>query len=197
MTEVELKAHVDDREGLKKKLDAFAHFEHSVSRDDRYWGMEGVKHKKIRVRHEKYDDGRQSVLLTYKKKEKRLENGVPIEVNDERECEMTDSLPLESFLEDHGFNILVKKHKDVMDWTKEVPSHGVIPSGLFATFELCTVPPLGDFLEIEVLSPSDDDKLVAQLRELLEQYLRDLGIPKEKIEGRYYSDMLKDVKNRG
>lgn len=194
MTEVELKARVDDRDLLIKKLNGWAKYCGSVSRDDNYWGMEGTKHKKIRIRREKYGDGKSSILLTYKRKEKREDGGTIIEVNDERECEITDALPLETFLQDNGFTIMVQKHKDVMDWTVPVESDEVIPEGLSATFELCNVPPLGDFLEIEILSPTEDTALVTKLKEKLESFLVKTGIPKEKIEPRYYSDLLAEAK---
>lgn len=190
MTEVELKARVDDRDALIKNLNGWAEYRGFVSRDDNYWGMEGTLHKKIRIRREKYDDGKETVLLTYKRKEQRTENGTVIEVNDERECEITDALPLETFLKDNGFSIMVQKHKDVMDWTVGVEGSASVPDGLTATFELCHVPPLGDFLEIEILSPSDDPALVSSLKARLERYLQKCGIPKERIEPRYYSELL-------
>ncbi|MBQ5384876.1 MAG: hypothetical protein IIU46_10570, partial [Treponema sp.] len=132
-------------------------------------------------------------LLTYKRKELREQNKTVIEVNDEKECEISDPAVLETFLQDAGFSVVLKKHKEVMDWTFPVESGNGIPEGLSVTFELCAVPPLGDFLEIEILSPTDEPDLVARLREKIECYLEKTGIPKEKIEPRYYSELLKGI----
>lgn len=193
MTEVELKAHVDDRDALIKNLDSWAEYQGSVIRDDNYWGLTDRKIRSIRVRRESVDGKPLRTLLTYKRKELREQNKTVIEVNDEKECEISDPLVIETFLQDAGFSVVLKKHKEVMDWTFPVESGNGIPEGLCVTFELCAVPPLGDFLEIEILSPTDEPDLIARLREKIEIYLEKTGIPKEKIEPRYYSELLKGI----
>ncbi len=192
MTEVELKAHVDDRDMLIKNLDSWAEYQGSVIRDDNYWGLRDRKIRSIRVRRESSDGKPLRTLLTYKRKELREQNKTVIEVNDEKECEISDPAVIETFLQDAGFSVVLKKHKEVMDWTFPVESGNGIPEGLGVTFELCAVPPLGDFLEIEILSPTDEPDLIARLREKIEIYLEKTGIPKEKIEPRYYSELLKN-----
>ena len=193
MTEVELKAWVSDRDSLIKNLDSWAKYAGSVIRDDNYWGLTDRKIRSIRVRRETFDGENKRTLITYKRKELRKKEGTIIEVNDERECTVSDPLPIESFLEDAGFSVILKKHKDVMDWTVDVSGEN-LPEGLFATLELCRVPPLGDFLEIEILSPTDEPTVIEKLRGMLELYLEKAGIPKEKIEPRYYSELLKNCR---
>ena len=59
-----------------------------------------------------------------------------------------------------------------------------------AHLELCTVERLGDFMEIEILTESNDEKTVSQTKEKLLKMLSKCGISEDKIENRYYSQML-------
>ena len=80
MKEIEIKAHVADRNSVISKLNSFAKFLGSVVRDDTYWGNGKTK---IRVRREKNNDA-ENILVTYKKKENRTsEDGVSMEVNED------------------------------------------------------------------------------------------------------------------
>lgn len=190
MKEIELKAHVDNRTNLIKILNEKAHFINSVTRDDLYYGKEGTEHKKIRIRKETTQDKTQ-YLITYKRKElKKSDNNISIEVNDEMECTISSPEPLEAFLTDNGFTVALKKHKDVMDWTLNV-NDPFLPEQLTCTFELCNVPPLGDFIEIEILYNGNDSKIIDYLNNKLLEYLDLCCIPREKIENRYYSELLK------
>ena len=49
MYEIELKAHVDDRQALIKKLESFAYFSGAVEKDDTYYGKT-VEGRQIQVR---------------------------------------------------------------------------------------------------------------------------------------------------
>lgn len=180
MTEIEIKARVTDRAATEAALDGMAEFKGSVTRDDAYWKKDGVQ---IRIRKETCGDGTESTLLTYKRKELRAEYGSVMEVNDEQECAISRAEPLEAFLKDAGFSVALRKHKDVKAWRHS--------SG--ATLELCAVPPLGDFLEIEILSAEGDDSTVSGARKILLGLLKDTGIPESRIEGRYYSELLKET----
>lgn len=181
MTEIEIKARVTDRAATEAALDGMAEFKGSVTRDDAYWKKDGVQ---IRIRKEILGDGTESTLLTYKRKELRAEDGGSVmEVNDEQECAISRAEPLEAFLKDAGFSVALRKHKDVKAWRHS--------SG--ATLELCAVPPLGDFLEIEILSAAGDDSTVSGARKILLGLLKDAGIPESRIEGRYYSELLKET----
>ena len=71
MTEVELKAWVDDRDSLIKNLDSWAKYAGAVIRDDNYWGLTDRKIRSIRVRCETFDGENKRTLITYKRKELR------------------------------------------------------------------------------------------------------------------------------
>ncbi|MBO4404858.1 MAG: class IV adenylate cyclase [Treponema sp.] len=185
MTEIELKARVQDRDALIKKLNSLADFKGHIIRNDEYFGLknsDGVFLKnKIRIRKESCD-GSEKILLTYKHKEEHIKDKNLMEVNDEKECIISDDAALKTFLKDFGFELSLKKHKDVLLWTYEE-----------ASLELCSVPPLGDFLEIEILSPEDSPKIREAARKKLEEILSLCGIPEDRIENRYYSDMLREA----
>ena len=68
MNEIELKARVADKAKVEEKLNSFAKFERSVTRDDRYYIGPFGKGKKIRIRKETENET-VTWLLTYKKKD--------------------------------------------------------------------------------------------------------------------------------
>ena len=197
MTEVELKAHVDDRAALAQKLDSFAIRGQHIIRDDNYWGKGSCDKNKIRIRRESFlnPDGsvaNTDILVTYKRKAKiKGADNVEAEANDEKECTVSDAAALEAFLTDTGYSIQLEKHKDVEDWITEVPDLGC--GRLKATLELCYVEKLGDFLEIEILSPSNDISILTALHGELEKLLDKAGIAKDHIENRYYSELLHNL----
>ena len=199
MTEIELKARVDDRAALAARLDGFAKRGQHIIRNDEYWGKTADDQNKIRIRRERFiaADGstvKTDILVTYKRKSRiKGADGVEAEANDEKECVVSDAEVLEAFLSDTGYSVQLKKHKDVEDWLADVPIAGSQSIRLTATLELCAVDKLGDFLEIEILSPTDDAAVLSVLHGELEKLLDQAGIPREKIENRYYSDMLRDI----
>ena len=200
MYEIELKARVKDRKAVISSINSFGIFASAVQKDDSYWKSSRDGNKiSVRIRSEspfsteeipfsilKNAPRREkSVLLTYKRKESRLdENGTVLEVNDEKECRISDSAALEALFADLGFSLYLKKHKSVLAWKFQD-----------ALLELCTVPPLGDFLEIEIMSPVNDGADVENLREKLKNLLRRAGLSENDIENRYYSEMLAEVNN--
>ena len=187
MFEIELKAHVDDREKVIENLNSFADYLQSVQKDDVYWAVHKDGRKiQTRIRREKdLDSGVSKIYMTYKRKERRIaENGNALEVNDERECEISDSDALETLLKDAGFVVALEKHKSVMGW-RFGECH----------IELCAVPPLGDFLEIEVMSEKDDEKTGEEKKLKIMEIFNRCGIGEEKIENRYYSEMLAEIKS--
>lgn len=203
MNEIELKAHVYDRAALTQKLNSFATYEGAVTRDDTYYALASNKTApKIRIRRETRTTSQDAVettyLVTYKRKEFRTDEatGTAIEVNDEKECEVSSPDALIAFLTDSGYVVDLQKHKEVQDWTLPLPE-SLLPEAdkqLSATFEVCAVPPLGDFLEIEVLSPVATEDVVARIHTELENLLEKVGISKSCIEKRYYSELLKAIK---
>lgn len=196
MTEIELKAHVFDREKLIENLNSFAKYERTVTKDDTYFHLEKKSAEKnyisarIRRQTEKTENGTETVnFLTYKKKELKTDsNGIPIEVNDEKEAEISNAKAVETLFSDIGFVPALKKHKEVMIFSAET-EHGK------ANLELCNVEKLGDFIEIEILSEKNDPQTVEKIQAELKNLLSKCGIPEKDIEKRYYSEMLNELKN--
>lgn len=195
MYEIELKAHVQDRKKTIKNLEKFASFYAAVEKYDSYYeNLINGKTIKVRIRKEipfstkelenspKVSAGK-SVIFTYKQKEMHSETGVAIEVNNEHEAYLSDAEPLESFLKDTGFSLSLTKHKTVLSWQFD----GIL-------LELCNVERLGDFIEIEVLTETNDSHQVEQAQARLRKLLSKCEIPEDKIEKRYYSQMLEELK---
>ena len=162
MYEIELKARVPDRDALLRQLQTFAAFTRRIRRDDVYYRLpakpgahtrqdeSGASYVSVRLRTEYTEDAAGSAsktLLTYKRK--RTDSNGAIEINDERECELSDAGALSAFFEDAGLTPALKKRKEVEAYECETPFGK-------AALELCTVPPLGDFLEIEILCADND-----------------------------------------
>lgn len=181
MNEIEIKARAADPDSVRKRLDSFAAFSGSVVRDDTYYTHPKIKNK-IRFRKETGDDGVQW-LVTYKKKENRISpDGMTTEVNEELETLVQDPVPLVKFLEDSGYEIHLQKHKEVYHWKFED-----------ANIELCLVPPLGWFLEIEILSEKNDADTVAKIQQELKYILLKAGLEEKDIEKKYYSELLREL----
>lgn len=212
MTEIELKAHVFDRGKLIENLNSFAKYEKTVTKDDTYFHLEKKEkstHKnqsepkttdgnenskknyisaRIRRQTEKTEKGTKTTnFLTYKKKELKSDSkGISIEVNDEKETEISDTEAVEILFKDIGFVPALKKHKEVMIFSAQT-EYGK------ATLELCNVQRLGDFIEIEILSGKNDAQTVEKLQGALKKLLSECKIPEKDIEKRYYSEMLKEL----
>lgn len=183
MYEIELKARVDEREAVIAALNDFAAFGGTAEKHDTYYALRrGTETVTARIRTESSADG-EHILLTYKRSERRTTaDGTATEVNDEQECELSAREAVESLLADSGFSVALTKTKRAMQWRHDD-----------ALFELCAVPPLGDFLEIEILSQTDDAETVGRIQERLRTLLARAGVPAEKIESRYYRDLLREA----
>ena len=84
-----------------------------------------------------------------------------------------------------GFENHFCKHKDSFGWYAEC--------GEFfsrAHLELCAVPPLGDFLEIEILSPRQDEEALREINSTLKSFVVKSGLELRDIEEKYYSELL-------
>lgn len=193
MFEIELKAHVrkEERPAVINALNGFAKYLGAVEKEDAYYALNGGKRCRLRTETPFKADGQpepdalpaQRTFFTYKRKERRtFEDGTAIEVNDEKECELTDASPLAAYLADNGFSVVLKKHKTVLGWQSDS-----------VHIELCTVPPLGDFLELETFAESNDTETVARGRNALKAVLFRAGLAESTIEDRYYSDMLRQA----
>ncbi len=196
MTEIELKAHVFDRKKLVEKLNSFAKYEKTVTKDDTYFHLEkksdGKNYISARIRQqiEKTENGTETTnFLTYKKKELRTDSqGISIEVNDEKETEISNAEAVKILFDDIGFVTALKKHKEVMIFSAKTEQGN-------ANIELCNVEKLGDFIEIEILSEKNDTETVEKIQSELKNLLSKCGIPEKDIEKRYYSEMLNELKN--
>ncbi|MCL2233295.1 MAG: class IV adenylate cyclase [Treponema sp.] len=185
-TEIEVKARVHDSEALYVLLHKNAEYSGAFDKEDTYWNFAlppAMPILQIRLRREKRirADGTavSATLATYKNKEVR--DG--IEINDEMEFEVNPGPEFERFLKTMGFKPGIFKRK--RGWAF---SRGEI------TAELVEVEKLGWFLELEILADIAEagslEKTVAEGKEKILGFLTVLGIGREAIESRYYSEML-------
>jgi len=210
-TEIELKAHIDNSIDFIKRLTILAGEGLAFSKDDAYWftvdtqsavsqagesegkpansPVSGLPVSGLRIRREKAGEN-EHTWVTWKDKEKR--DG--IEVNDEHEFEVTSGADFEELLVRLGLEKRIYKRKQGLSWQYQ----GI-------TAELCEVSGsgnpqgsehsggpknLGWFLELEILTKDDTTETVTAARERLLSLLEQLGVGKENIESRYYSEML-------
>jgi adenylate cyclase class 2 len=197
--EIELKAHITDCESIKRQLEEKAEYSNSFEKEDVYWLSDEAAPRtapfsifKIRVRKEKrrFSDGTGESLcfLIYKKKEVRDD----IEINDEKEFEIRASSgrkveEIGDLLEGMGLNRGAFKKK--RGWAfigRENPGPGRICA------ELVEVEGLGWFVELEILADNNRDETVAEGKKRLLDFLDKLGIGRQAIEGRYYTEMLEN-----
>ncbi len=190
MFEIEMKAHVRNRNEVREKLNSLAEFCGRTYKNDVYYeipagdgtGADGFI--SARIRTETGTDGRTEIFLTYKRKQLlEADGGAAIEVNDEKECMISDAAPLEAMLADAGARISLRKEKDAYHWKAETEAGTV-------HIELCAVPPLGDFLEIETISPENGAGTVEKIKSAEKALFTACGIPDSDLEPRYYRDML-------
>ena len=197
VTEIELKAHVRDSGGLRRRLTEIAEYLGSFEKNDAYWFSDednnsgtqrkgrGFPPSTLRVRAESrvLSDGREesATYATFKTKEVR--DG--IEINDEREFEVRpspghDGKDFEEFLRRIGFKPGAAKRK--RGWT--FSRHGI-------TAELLEVDTLGWFIELEIVTDKNREEILVEGKKRLLDFLDTLGIGKENIESRFYSELLR------
>lgn len=208
MFEVELKAHVANRADVIKKLNSFARFDRIIIKDDIYFKLErpGKERVTARIRTEEhratedfFNFTEQKIIekktfLNYKKKERRTESdGSTIEVNDEYETEISDAECVKELLLASGFENHFCKHKDSFGWHAECQGEFFSSAHL----ELCAVPPLGDFLEIEILSPRQDEEALREINSTLKSLVVKSGLEIRDIEEKYYSELLEQLELTG
>jgi adenylate cyclase class 2 len=191
--EMELKARAE-KEDCKKRMETVAGAGTAFVKDDTYWfpGVPGagafdLPHSGLRVRREK-KAGNERALVTWKKKEKR--NGM--EVNDEKEFAVSDGTLFEELLYSLGLRKKTVKHKEGWVWeidgiTAELAEVSGITGGKSGTADT-TLKTLGWFLELEIITENDEPETKARLLSLLEK----TGIHRDRIESRYYTELLAD-----
>jgi adenylate cyclase class 2 len=201
--EIELKAHVRSPLALKAEISLLAPgnpagcLPLSFEKDDCYWIAAdycppasvpaSIPKSGIRIRRERIrrPDGaaEEKVLVTYKSKEVRE----GIEINDEREFTVSGEDAFNELLKRLGLEPGMRKHKQGWAWTY---------GNIYA--ELCEVSGgnqgsprnLGWFLELEILADDAEAGTVAAARKELLGLLERLNVGKERIEERYYSELL-------
>lgn len=217
MVEIELKARVADPRSLVQNLELWADFKGCRLKDDLYWG-DPLRQVQLRVRRERllftlsevfkteewlwpfageqgmgdWDMlrplvrgpwGTEKIFATYKKKQVVEDS---CEVNQEQEFQVDRGEPLESFLQDAGFSVVLRKEKLVATW--RWGDCGI---------ELCHIPELGDYLELELLRDSADQQEVAACQQRLREILGQCGIGEDAIEPRFYCQLLEEARGRG
>ena len=194
-TEIELKAHVHNSEELKLLLSKKAEYLYAFEKRDNYWFAEkpGLPPSGLRIRTEKrcFPDGNEESLTMATYKVKEVRDG--IEINDEREFSVEPAFVLEDFLKLLGLKPVRSKEKRGWAFSK---------NGL--TAELAEVKGLGWFVELEIIVTAEGDTvhagntdgIFAQEKKRLLDFLDSLGITREAIESRFYSEMLAEAANR-
>jgi len=189
-TEIELKAHIDNHEALKNILGEKAEYLSSFKKEDRYYFLPEHSDRfpsGVRVRREKrtFPDGMEKSTsnVTYKRKEVRE----GIEVNDEREFEVRTAEEFEEFLGRLGFKPGDAKKKRGWAFCR---------NGINA--ELVEVEGLGWFVELEIIADGSytatpTEGAFTEERNRLLVFLDSLGVSKEAIESRFYSQMLRGL----
>jgi adenylate cyclase class 2 len=191
--EIEIKAWAEDPEGIGRLISRFALYGGEFLKEDEYWlrgdaagnapgnaavqdaekDAAGIPVTGIRIRRECHTDpkgrSRRTILVTCKIKEVRE----GLEVNDEREFEVSDAEAFAELLGRLGFEGGLRKIKQGRLWTWE---------GIKA--EILELKGLGWFVELEIVADNDRPETVAAARSRLLDLLGKLGIGEEKIEAR-------------
>lgn len=178
MTEIEIKAWVDNPEETEKVIRSFAEYTKELHKKDVYWACEKPDADgfiKVRIREDN-----EGVTVTYKRKEVRG----AIEVNDEKEFSISARKDFEVLLADIGFAPYTTKEKQTRVFASTTEG------GLPVSIELSYIPPLGWFIELELLANNPDEAFLIRAEAELKAELRRCGIPEEKIEKRFYTELL-------
>ncbi len=186
--EIEIKAWADDWESVKNHIDAFAQCTGSYEKSDAYWIVPPDKEffisgliSGVRIRKESFikaDDQQEMVTrVCFKKKELRAD----MEVNIEKEFDITNAAVFEELLSGFGLIRGTSKHKRGWSWNYE-----------HITIELSEVEDLGWFCELEIISEQEDPDFIVLSGKRLYEVLKKTGIDSSKIEPRYYTEMLKE-----
>jgi len=106
-----------------------------------------------------------------------------MEVNDEAEFTVSDRAAFETLISDLGFAAADRKEKRTKSFSCET-------DGFPVTLELSLVGGLGWFLELEIISDSDDQDTIERAGKALRRTLAQCGISESAIEARYYTELL-------
>jgi len=173
--EVEIKAWIDDPELIKSRLNKdYLYVKEYIKEDVYLKGIDSLTNKVKEIRVRRSDNCN---IVTYK--ERKHEEKV--EVNIEKEFIVDDYNNFIYVLNQLGFMEYITKHKK-----GTLYKHGDV------NLELSYVKDLGNFIEIEYLV--ENKKLIDEAKSEIFKILDNLKIPREKIEDRYYTQMLRELK---
>lgn len=192
MHEIEIKAHIPNIHDMEVHVSRIADFARHCVKDDSYWTC---GKKTLRLRRE-CTAGTEKVLVTHKSRQ--YINGM--ETNRELECELkAGSLAAcTEMLEGLGMRCTSTKHKDTRVFFphQSMFADGALEGVVSVSIELSHVPPIGDFLEIEVLYPDAGSnstllkKHIGNAQMIFDTLLTALNIPQTAIEVRPYQKLL-------
>jgi len=186
--ETEIKAVVEDPERLASALSGVGNYCYSYHKADSYWTLPRGNPGRLRIRNEEktFPDGQssRSIIVTFKTREFYGE----MEVNNEREFTVSDSSVFEEILTQLGLEPDIKKEKRGRAWKLEAANNA--PSVLA---ELSLVTHLGHYIELEILNDTHDEQTLRQTHSRLLALLEQLGIPRQHIEVRPYTAMLREL----
>jgi predicted adenylyl cyclase CyaB len=176
MIEIEIKARVEDREEVKEKIASIGDFIREEHQEDLYFdppfGNFVKSGEVLRIRKTSRKN-----TLTYKKK--RSDEKARIRIEHEAKVESGDEVA--EILEDLGFIQIAKIRKE-----REIYNAGD------CEVELDMVENLGNFVEVEILIPEDED--ITKGKEKIFELLKRIGIPEENIEEKPYLELYLDKK---
>ena len=178
MFEIEIKAWLDNPSETEQKLASFAEYRGKSFKTDWYWYEENRK-LKIRIREEKFisESNVEKNSLYVTSKTKTVSDGM--EVNSENEFKISDKSAFETFLKAAGFKLQSTKNKI----SKKFYSQN-------CHIELVEIEGVGQFIEAEILSPSNEQSVVEENRRTLLGLLEQCNVPPSNVEPRFYSDLI-------
>lgn len=171
--EIEIKAWVDDFDDILQRLKERYNFVKEFHKDDRYY--RGIDHSTDESRGIRIRKQGDEYIVTYKERSHQDK----VEVNLEKEIIIDDRDNFEYILNALGYKPEIEKVKVGYHFEE---------SGI--NIELSTIKGLGDFIEIEIIE--DDETNIDDAKKKIFKILDELCISREKIEDRYYTQMLKD-----
>lgn len=167
-TEIELKARIDDPAALEETLRKEASFQNDYYKKDSYFRTRNGFEFRLR------DEGEYGYLTI---KQKNRDKG--LELNQEFETRVDDIRVLEKLVSYFDCEIFCRKEKS-----------GKLFKLDDVNLELLEIKQLGHFLEMEILVDDPSPEMIKKSREKLEGFLDQFKIPREKIEERFYTEML-------
>jgi adenylate cyclase class 2 len=174
--EVEIKAWVKDMAEMARQLERRCAKQRDFCKEDAYFHSPLPQYRQdFRVRR----DGDTS-YCTFKEKDIQDD----LEVNKEEEFVISDAGLFIELMEKLGCIRYAQKKKK-----------GCVYSCGDIRVELCTVEPVGDFIEVEVKLDGYEKEREEKAKRTIRSFLRELGVLSEDIENRTYSQLITEKKN--